>query len=186
LGAPLATSPIHIAVNRDRGDVLRMINDGLKELYDSGEYERIYRKWFITEITDREKDSLIKSAKQAVISAYAPYSRENTGAAVLTATGKIFTGCAVENAEGKLSLSALRSAVARSIMENELEIKAAAIVDQNGNIVLPSAEECQVLYEFGRGILVLVQEKSGQVNAPMVAELLKNPVSKNVFQVDMQ
>ncbi|MDR2051311.1 MAG: cytidine deaminase [Deltaproteobacteria bacterium] len=182
LGSPLATAEMRIAVNRDRGDILRMVDDGLRELVQSGEYERIYRRWFVAELSAAEKDALLKAARKAAINAYAPYGKVNMGAAVLTATGKVLAGCNVENAAPGLGLSALRAAVSRAVFENELEIRAVAQVDQDGKLVMPGNEDYHVLHEFGRGILVLTPEGE----TPMVAQLFPKPVTRDIFRVEMR
>ena len=45
-----------------------------------------------------EYDALITAAKQACENAYAPFSNFRVGAAVRAKSGRIFTGCNVENA----------------------------------------------------------------------------------------
>ncbi|MCL1890091.1 MAG: transporter substrate-binding domain-containing protein [Desulfovibrionaceae bacterium] len=182
LGAPLGAAEMRVAVNRDRGDVLRIVDDGLQALISSGEYDRIYRRWFVTELGAQEKDNLIKAARGALISAYAPYGKMNMGAAVLTATGKVLAGSNMENADPRLNLSAVRVAVARSLLENEMEIRAVVLVNQHGEVVMPGAEDFQALYEFSRGILVL----SPDGNTPMIAQLLPDPVIRDVFRLELQ
>ena len=49
---------------------------------------------------------LIGAAAAARMSAYAPYSKFTVGAAVLTSSGKIFTGCNVENISLGLTICA--------------------------------------------------------------------------------
>ncbi|MDR2893735.1 MAG: transporter substrate-binding domain-containing protein [Deltaproteobacteria bacterium] len=180
LGAPLGQAEMRIAVNRDRGDVLRLVNDGLRELIASGEYNRIYRKWFITELDATETDALLKAAKNATISSYAPYSKVNQGAAILTATGKIYTGCNVENPDRSLTISAPRAALARCVAENELELRAVVLLDHNGALLPLSQTELQSLLEFGRGTLVLTPDASGKPVSRLLAELLPNPVTGTV------
>lgn len=185
VGSPLAATEMRIAVNRERGDILRIVNDGLRELVQSGEYDRIYRKWFITELTDKEIFAMREAAKKATISSYAPYSNKNMGAAVLTATGKIISGCNVENADDKMSLSAVRSALSAAILQNELEIRAVIQVDPSGKIFMPGVEDYQSIHEFGRGILVVVQNED-RIDSPMVAQLYPKPVTKKIFQVEIK
>ncbi|MDL2285381.1 transporter substrate-binding domain-containing protein [Desulfovibrio sp. OttesenSCG-928-F07] len=182
VGTPLASTELRIAIHRDRGDILRIVNDGLAELVKSGEYDRIYRRWFIVDLTKPEKDALIKAALGATISAYAPYGKMNMGAAVLTATGKVFSGCNIENADPNLSVSAVRSAIAAAILANEQEIKAVVQVNQDGTVVMPAPQDYQSLYEFGRGIQVL----SPNGEAPMVTQLFPSPVSRNIFALEMK
>lgn len=185
VGSPLAATEMRIAVNRERGDILRIVNDGLRELVQSGEYDRIYRKWFITELSDKEIQVMRDAARAATISSYAPYSKKNMGAAVLTATGKVIAGCNVENAEPKVAMSAVRSALAAAVLQNELEIRAVVQVDTSGKIFRLSAEDYQAIYEFGRGILIVTQDNE-KIEAPMVVQLYPEPITRNIFQLEMK
>lgn len=185
VGSPLAATEMRIAVNRERGDILRIVNDGLRELVQSGEYDRIYRKWFITELTQNEIRAMREAGKAATISSYAPYSKKNMGAALLTATGKVIPGCNVENADPKVSLSAVRSALSAAVLQNELEIRAVVQVDPEGKIYKLSDEDYQALSEFGRGIMVLRQNED-KLESPMVVQLYPKPVNRNIFQLEMK
>ena len=185
VGSPLASTEMRIAVNRERGDILRIVNDGLRDLVQSGEYDRIYRKWFITELSQNEIRAMRDAAKAATISSYAPYSKKNMGAALLTATGKVIVGCNVENADPKMALTAVSSALAAAVLQNELEIRAVVQVDTSGKIFMPSNEDYQSLYEFGRGIMVLAQDGE-KLESPMLAQLFPNPVTRNIFQLEMK
>jgi cytidine deaminase len=180
LGAPLGVAEMRIAVNRDRGDVLRMVNEGLQELVASGEYDRLYRKWFTTELDGQEAKAMVDAAKKATISSYAPYGRVNHGAAILTVTGKVFAGCNVENKNEVLGLSAVRAALARCVFENELELRAVVLLDQNGKVLTPGQEDLRCLLEFGRGLLVIVPDAGGTMVTKLLAELLPNPVTGKV------
>lgn len=180
VGTPLAKTPMYVAVSRERGDIFRMVNEGMQTLVQNGEYNRIYRKWFITELSENEQKSLVEAAKKATLSAYAPYGGKTLGAAVLSATGHVSTGSTLENADPALSVSALRNAVAASIGAGETELRAAVVVNEKGEIVDPDTLDCQTLYEFGRGILVLRSPDGKSLATPMVAELLPDPVTRPV------
>lgn len=176
VGTPLGITEMRIAINRDRGDIQRMVNEGLARVIASGEYNRLYRKWFVRELSDQESTVMMATALNATIPAYAPYGKKGYGAAVLTATGKVYSGCTVENAEPSLKLSALRAAVSRAIADGEFELRAALVVDQQGAIQSPSPQDLQVLYEFGPGVLVMGQATPSGQSTSMVSELLPNPV----------
>ena len=186
IGTPLGITEMRIAVNRDRGDIQRIVNEGLANVVSSGEYDRIYRKWFVREITDQEQTTLIKTAMLAAVPAYAPYGEKGQGAALLTATGKMYSACTVENAELSLSLSALRGAVARAVADGEFEFRAAVVVDPDGNVMPPSPEELQVLSEFGRGVLAIVEPEKGKYQTSMMADLLPNPVVRETATVKIE
>ncbi len=80
--------------------------------------------------------------------AYAPYSQFKVGAAVLGATGRVYTGCNVENASYGLSICAERAAIFRAVSEGELAIRAVAISNSTGKAAPPCGACRQVIAEF--------------------------------------
>lgn len=81
-------------------------------------------------------EKLREEAEQARISAYCPYSGFSVGAAVLTANGKIYTGCNVENSSYPLGICAEKVAVSKAVSDGEREISAIAI--SGGEVGKPS------------------------------------------------
>lgn len=71
--------------------------------------------------------ALIDHAIAARQAAYAPYSRYAVGAAVLTAGGRTFTGCNVENASYPAGICAERTAIFKAVSEGERRIVALAL-----------------------------------------------------------
>ena len=186
VGTPLGITEMRIAINRDRGDIKRMVDEGLERVVSSGEYDRLYRKWFERELSDQERDIILKAAMLGAVPAYAPYGQKGQGAAVLTATGKVYSACTVENADLSLTQSALRGAVSRAVSEGEFELRAVVVVDQQGNIQPVAPEELQVLYEFGRGILILAEPEKGRFETSMVAQLLSTPILRETGVVKVE
>lgn len=95
------------------------------------------------------KNSPSKLAQKAVAvreRAYAPYSNYSVGAAVLGKSGRVYTGCNVENASFGLTCCAERSAIFKAISEGEREFDAIAVATANGGS--PCGACRQVLYEF--------------------------------------
>lgn len=172
LGTPLGITELRFAVNRDRGDILRIVDDGMRRLVESGEYDRIYRKWFVRDLPAADSLKILNAAKEAALPSYTPYTRETRGAAILTATGQIHKGASVENADAALSISALTAAVAATVSAGDLEMTAALCVDADGRPVELTTAELSRLHEFGRGILVLAYDEMGLLTGKMVGELL--------------
>ena len=75
---------------------------------------------------------LVDLAHQARQRAYAVYSDFPVGAALLTRSGKVFTGCNVENAAYPLTTCAERTAVTKAVSEGEREFEAIAVVTATG------------------------------------------------------
>ena len=65
---------------------------------------------------------LIETAKKARENAYAPYSNYKVGCALLSKSGKIFSGCNIEN-DGIMSICAERVAFCKAISEGEKDFK---------------------------------------------------------------
>ena len=114
---------------------------------------------------------LIARAVEARQWAYAPYSNYKVGAALLTASGKIYDGVNVENAAYPSCICAERTAVVKAVSEGEREIVAMVVATANGGT--PCGTCRQVLSEFGLEAILLVVDGSGQVvQRTTVRELL--------------
>ena len=77
-------------------------------------------------MTERETE-LVDTARAARDRAYAPYSHYRVGAALLTASGQIFTGCNIENAAYGATVCAERVAVCKAVSEGERDFVALAV-----------------------------------------------------------
>jgi cytidine deaminase len=122
-------------------------------------------------LTDEDKEKLIAAAVEARKWAYAPYSNYLVGAALLTASGRIYDGVNVENAAYPSSMCAERVAVYKAVSEGEREFVAIAV--STGNSGSPCGSCRQVLAEFGLEIQVLIADADGRLSREMtVKELL--------------
>ena len=118
-------------------------------------------------ITD---EKLVALAAEARREAYAPYSKYAVGAALLGKSGKVYTGCNVENAVYSLTICAERTAVVKAISEGEREFKAIAVVTVNGGT--PCGACRQVLAEFGLDTRVLIATPKSLIREETVSSLL--------------
>src|SRR5690625_728744 len=96
---------------------------------------------------------LIEAAQKARESAYVPYSNFKVGAALRTTTGKIYTGCNVENAAYSVTCCAERVAIFSAIAAGERDFLDMAIIADTDRPVSPCGSCRQVMREFFDGIM---------------------------------
>jgi cytidine deaminase len=125
------------------------------------------------ETSEKQKETLITAAKEAMKNAYAPYSKFRVGAAVLLTNGKVFPGCNVENASYGMSNCAERTAIFSAVAEcgPHIEIQAVAVVNEQRVPCSPCGACRQVIYEFGPNAMIFFQVKNGAGEAH-ITELL--------------
>ncbi len=99
-------------------------------------------------------ERVIEAASLARARAYAPYSRYKVGAALETASGKVFAGCNVENASYGACLCAERNAVAQMVAAGESHPVACAVVTGGRSPGAPCGICRQVLSEFAEDLPV--------------------------------
>ena len=112
-------------------------------------------------ITKKKQIELVKRAIAARQNAYAPYSKYRVGAALLTQSGKVFTGVNVENAAYPTGMCAERVAVFKAVSEGEKDFEAIAVVTANSGSPCGSCR--QVLSEFGLDIVVIIANVEGEI-----------------------
>ena len=118
---------------------------------------------------------LIAAATAARERAYAPYSNFAVGAALLSTSGQVYTGCNIENAAFGPSVCAERTAIFKAISEGEHEFEAIAVVTQNG--VSPCGTCRQVMMEFAPQMTVIIADTQGDVRTTTVDDLLPDGFS---------
>ena len=117
-------------------------------------------------------ETLIKEARRASERAYCPYSRFAVGAAVLGRSGKVYTGCNVENAAYGSTICAERNAVFQMVAAGEREIEAVIIYTPSKLASAPCGACRQVINEFGpRARIISVCDTADRLDAPLT-ELL--------------
>ncbi len=109
-------------------------------------------------MTDLE---LIKKAMEARERCYCPYSDFPVSAALLSDSGKVFTGVNVENASYGLTICAERVAVGTAVASGERGFTTMAIVVKNGGS--PCGACRQVLNEFSPALRILMANENGDL-----------------------
>ncbi len=117
-----------------------------------------------------DREDLVRRAQEAKERAYAPYSNYPVGAALLAASGRVYTGCNVENAAYPQSICAERVAVFKAVSEGDTAFSAIAVVTRDGGA--PCGACRQVLTEFSPDMVVLISGDAGNVRETTAGALL--------------
>jgi len=96
--------------------------------------------------------NLVSAATQAKEMSYSPYSEFQVGAALLTKSGKVYTGCNIESASYSPTNCAERTALFKAVSEGEREFAAIAVTGapkgKEGGYAYPCGVCRQMLNEF--------------------------------------
>jgi cytidine deaminase len=123
-------------------------------------------------ITQKDRDELLRLAREARENAHAPYTGYKVGAAVLTAKGNYFSGCNVENATLTLTTHAEGNALTAAVRAGEKSFKALLVLTDTDPPPFPCAVCRQSLAEFNRGeMLILAVSTEGRVRETTLSEL---------------
>ena len=114
---------------------------------------------------------LIKAAKEAQAFSYSPYSGFKVGAALLCKSGKVYTGCNVENASFSATVCAERTALFKAVSEGEREFSAIAIVGST-DLCFPCGVCRQAMSEFCGADFKIYLEENGKPVTFTLGELL--------------
>ena len=123
-----------------------------------------------------DKTKLIQMAFEGMKNAYAPYSNFQVGAALLADSGRIYTGCNIENAGYSPTNCAERTAVFKAISEGAREFEAIAIVGGRDDELSPLCSPCgicrQVLAEFCEPEMPVILGTPEEMRVLTLGELL--------------
>ena len=108
-------------------------------------------------------DQLAELARDIATKAYAPYSNFRVGAALITDSGNVYTGCNIENASYPASVCAEDVAVVKAISEgeNKIDTIAVACIDaESDTAIFPCGISRQRLAEFDTKSVLVVEKDS--------------------------
>lgn len=118
------------------------------------------------------EEKLLAAATAVRENAYAPYSQFLVGAALLGKSGKIYTGCNMENQAYPVGLCAEQAAFAKAISEGEKNIIAIAVVTASSN-GSPCGKCRQTMAEFcSAEVPVILSDLNKSIRQFSVGELL--------------
>ena len=126
-------------------------------------------------------DSLIAAARAARENAHAPYSNFRVGAAVRAKSGRVFSGCNIENSTYGLTLCAERVAIFKALSEGERGFDAVAVVTDTDRLTPPCGACRQILWEFCGDAEVILANLKGVVEVHRMAALFPKPFDSSLL-----
>jgi len=114
---------------------------------------------------------LLDTARTAAENAYVPYSKLRVGAALIGASGAVYTGANVENAAYPSTLCAEAVAIGHAVASGEREIETLAVVSLDLVAIFPCGQCRQRMSEFNVG-LVILEDPNGDPESHSLEELL--------------
>ena len=126
---------------------------------------------------------LVEKAEEAMLFAYAPYSKFRVGAAVMTDDGTIFSGCNAENVSLGLSMCAERIAIYKALTAGYRDFKILAVVCNTKKPCTPCGACRQVMVEFSPEMDVVMANLNHDIKIKKAKDLLPDAFhdsSKNI------
>ncbi|MGM0688465.1 MAG: cytidine deaminase [Bacillota bacterium] len=120
-------------------------------------------------------DTLLATARAAMLRAYAPYSRFPVGAALLTDDGAVFTGANVENASYGMTVCAERTAIWTAIHAGYHKFKSIAVIADCSPPPTPCGACRQVLWELAGNIKITMGNLKGEIIYSSLLDMLPQP-----------
>jgi cytidine deaminase len=125
------------------------------------------------------QDALLAAARAARENSYAPHSRFRVGAAVRSASGRIFAGCNIESASYGLGACAERVAVLKAVSEGERDLRAIAVVTDAETPTPPCGACRQILWEFCGDVEVVLATIKGDMEVYRLSSLFPRPFASS-------
>jgi len=120
-------------------------------------------------------DALTESALTARRHAHAPFSHFQVGAALEDASGRIHTGCNVENATYGLTVCAERVAVFKAISEGARKFTRIAVAADTDVLTPPCGACRQILWEFCGDVELILVNPRGKTETFRLKDLFPRP-----------
>ena len=120
-------------------------------------------------------DALLEAAIAARQNAHAPFSHFLVGAAVEDDSGRIHTGCNVENATYGLTLCAERVAVFKAVSEGARKFRRVAVAADTDQLTPPCGACRQILWEFCGDVELVLVNLKGKTETLQLKDLFPRP-----------
>ena len=121
------------------------------------------------------QDALLAAARAARENAVATFSKFRVGAALRAKSGKVYSGCNVENASYGLTICAERVAIFKALSEGERGFDAIAVATDADRLTPPCGACRQIIWEFCGDAEVILGNLKGKVEVHRMSALFPLP-----------
>lgn len=128
-------------------------------------------------------EQLMEKAIEAKEFSHSPYSNFRVGAALLTKSGKVYTGCNIECASYGGTNCAERTAIFKAVSEGDRDIDKIAITSDSPEFTFPCGICRQVIAEFGLDIDIILANEAGEVKSFLITELLPHSFTQKDLEI---
>jgi cytidine deaminase len=122
---------------------------------------------------------LVRAARDAKKHSYSPYSRFRVGAALLTTSGEIISGCNIESSSFSLTICAERTALFKALSEGKHKFKAMAISSDLDGFISPCGACRQVILDLAGNIDIVLSNRRGKSTLTKANALLPLPFTSD-------
>ena len=126
--------------------------------------------------------ALVAAAREARDRAIAPYSHFKVGAALVTAAGRVYGGCNVENASYGLTVCAERVALLKALSEGERDFAMIAVVADTASPTPPCGPCRQLLWEYCGDLQITLANLERETAHLRLADLLPMPFDRSLLK----
>ncbi|KDE59271.1 cytidine deaminase [Halostagnicola sp. A56] len=127
-------------------------------------------------------ETLVEMARDVQSQAHVPYSEYRVGASLETATGDIYVGCNIENANYSNSLHAEEVAIAEAIKNGATEFERIAVSSGRRDGVTPCGMCRQTLAEFCGDDLRVICDEGESTTEYTLGELLPDTITEETLE----
>lgn len=117
-------------------------------------------------------EKLLILAREALKHSFSPYSKFRVGAALLAKSGKVYTGCNIENSSFSLTVCAERTALFKAISEGETEFSKILIVSDADDFITPCGACRQVISDLAGAVEIILTNARGEMQHKNISDLL--------------
>ena len=165
----MGIQPLNLGVRRTFADIAATVAEALGVEYTCAGGS------MLGELTDI-RAYLRERAVKAMEHSYCPYSGFTVGAALLGKSGRVYTGCNIENAAYSPTVCAERTALAKAVSEGERKFRMIAIAGGKGGVIEEICPPCgvcrQVMSEFCGEKFELILAKPDGYECHSLSEML--------------